>query len=78
MAEALVGDDVYGDDPTVNSLEARVAKLFGKEAGLFTPSGSLANQLAIRTLVNPGEELITETDSHIVRAQSNQSMRLPS
>jgi len=69
MAEALVGDDVYGDDPTVNSLEARVAKLFGKEAGLFTPSGSLANQLAIRTLVNPGEELITETDSHIVRAE---------
>jgi threonine aldolase len=69
MAAAEVGDDVYGDDPTVNALEARVAKLFGKEAGLFTPSGSLANQLAIRTLVNPGEELITETDSHIVRAE---------
>lgn len=69
MAVADVGDDVYGDDPTVNALEQRVAKLFGKQAGLFTPSGSLANQLAIRTLVNPGEELITETDSHIVRAE---------
>jgi threonine aldolase len=69
MAQAPVGDDVYGDDPTVNSLEERVAKLFGKEAGLFTPTGSLANQLAIRTLVKPGEELLVETRSHIVRAE---------
>jgi threonine aldolase len=69
MAQALVGDDVYGDDPTVNSLEERVAALFGKEAGLFTPTGSLANQLAIRTLVKPGEELLVETRSHIVRAE---------
>jgi len=69
MAKALVGDDVYGEDPTINSLEERVAKLFGKEAALFCPSGSLANQLAIRMLVAPGEELITETNSHIVRAE---------
>jgi len=69
IASAPVGDDVYSDDPTVNSLEERVATLFGKEAGLFTPSGSLANQLAIRMLVSPGEELIAETDSHIVRAE---------
>lgn len=69
MAQAQVGDDVYGDDPTVNSLEERVAALFGKEAGLFTPTGSLANQLAIRTLVKPGEELLVETRSHIVRAE---------
>jgi len=69
MAQAPVGDDVYGDDPTVNSLEERVAALFGKEAGLFTPTGSLANQLAIRTLVKPGEELLVETRSHIVRAE---------
>jgi len=69
MASAPVGDDVYGEDPTINSLEERVAQLFGKEAGLFCPSGSLANQLAIRMLVNPGEELITETNSHIVRAE---------
>ena len=69
MAAAPVGDDVYGEDPTINSLEDRVAQLFGKEAALFCPSGSLANQLAIRMLVNPGEELITETNSHIVRAE---------
>jgi threonine aldolase len=69
MASAEVGDDVYSDDPTVNSLEERVAALFGKEAGVFTPTGSLANQLAIRMLVAPGEELIAETNSHIVRAE---------
>ena len=69
MAKAPVGDDVYGDDPTTNSLEERVAAMFGKEAGLFTPSGSMANQLAIRQLVKPGEELLTETFSHIVRAE---------
>ncbi|MEY3650633.1 MAG: hypothetical protein RL370_1336 [Actinomycetota bacterium] len=69
IAAAPVGDDVYGDDPTVNSLEERVAALFGHEAGLFCPTGSLANQLAIRTLVKPGEEIIVETRSHIVRAE---------
>jgi threonine aldolase len=69
MMSAPVGDDVYGDDPTANSLEERVAALFGFEAGLFTATGSLANQLAIRQLVKPGEELITETFSHIVRAE---------
>jgi threonine aldolase len=69
MASAEVGDDVYGDDPTVNSLEDRVAAMFGHEAGLFSPTGSLANQLAIRTLVKPGEELLVETRSHIVRAE---------
>ena len=69
MATAPVGDDVYGDDPTVNALEERVAEMFGKEAALFTPTGSLANQLAIRSLVNPGEELLTELTSHIVRAE---------
>ena len=69
IASAPVGDDVYGDDPTVNSLEERVAALFGKEAALFCPTGSLANQLAIRSLVGAGEELIAETNSHIVRAE---------
>ena len=69
MAKAEVGDDVYGDDPTVNSLEERLAAMFGHEAGLFSPTGSLANQLAIRTLVKPGEELLVETRSHIVRAE---------
>jgi len=69
MAQAPVGDDVYGDDPTVNSLEERVATMFGKESGVFTPTGSLANQLAIRMLVAPGEELLAESNSHIVRAE---------
>jgi len=69
MSSAQVGDDVYSDDPTVNALEARVAQMFGKEAALFAPSGSLTNQLAIRSLVKPGEELLTELTSHIVRAE---------
>ena len=69
IAHAAVGDDVFGDDPTVNSLEERVAAMFGKEAGLFAPTGSLANQLAIRMLVAPGEEILAETNSHIVRAE---------
>lgn len=69
IAQAQVGDDVYGDDETANSLERRVAEMFGKEAAVFTPTGSLANQLAIRTLVSPGEELICEVNSHIVRAE---------
>ena len=69
MASAQVGDDVYSDDPTVNALEERVAKMFGKEAALYAPSGSLTNQLAIRSLVKPGEELLTELTSHIVRAE---------
>ena len=69
MMRAEVGDDVYGDDPTANSLEARVAEMFGKEAGLFCPTGSLANQLGIRTLVAPGEELILDQTAHIARAE---------
>jgi threonine aldolase len=69
MAGAEVGDDVYGEDPTVNSLEERIAKMFGKEAGLFTPTGSMANQLGIRLLVKPGEELLCEEDAHVVRAE---------
>jgi threonine aldolase len=69
MSQAPVGDDVYGEDVTANSLEERVAALFGKEAGVFTPTGSLANQLAVRMLVAPGEELIAETNSHVVRAE---------
>ena len=69
IASARVGDDVYGDDPTVNALEERVAALFGKEAGLFTPTGSLANQLMMRSLVQPGQEILAEVNSHVVRAE---------
>jgi len=69
MAEAEVGDDVYGDDPTVNALEAEVAALLGHEAGLFTPTGSLANQLGLRLLVRPGQELVCDQQAHVVRAE---------
>jgi threonine aldolase len=66
MFTAEVGDDVYGEDPTVNALEAEVAARFGHEAGLFTPSGSMANQIAIQTLVPPGDELLCDADAHVV------------
>lgn len=69
MAKAPVGDDVYGEDPTVNRLEAYVAELLGHEAALFTPTGSMANQLGIRLLVKPGEELLCDIDAHVVRAE---------
>ncbi len=69
MASASVGDDVYGDDPTVNALEKRVADLLGHEAGLFTPTGSLANQLGVRLLVGPGKELVCDDQAHVVRAE---------
>jgi threonine aldolase len=66
MAAAPVGDDVYGEDPEVNALEAEVAALFGHEAALFVPSGTMGNQLALTLLVQPGEELVCDTDAHIV------------
>jgi threonine aldolase len=69
MAEAEVGDDVYGEDPTVNALEAEVAELLGYQAGLFTATGSLANQLALRLLVKPGAELVCDRLAHVVRAE---------
>lgn len=69
MAHAEVGDDVYGEDPTVRMLEERVAALFDKEAALFTPSGSMANVLAVRTLVEPGQEVLCESAAHIARAE---------
>jgi threonine aldolase len=64
MAEAEVGDDVLGDDPTVNALQERVAAMMGKEAAVFVPSGSMANQTAIRALTQPGDEIIGHQDSH--------------
>jgi threonine aldolase len=66
MASAEVGDDVYGEDPTVNALEAEVAALFGHEAALFMPTGSMANQTAIQTLVPPANELLCDGDAHVV------------
>jgi len=69
MASAEVGDDVFGEDPTVRALEERVAGLLGHEAGMFTPSGSMANQLALRLHVRPGEEFICDSLAHVVRAE---------
>ncbi|GAA1812569.1 GntG family PLP-dependent aldolase [Luedemannella flava] len=66
MAAAEVGDDVYAEDPTVNALQARVAELFGHEAALFCPTGSMANQIALQLLVPPGEELLCDADAHVV------------
>ena len=64
MAKAEVGDDVFGEDPTVNALQAKVAKILGKEASLFVPSGTMANQLAIKSHTQPGDEVIIEATSH--------------
>jgi threonine aldolase len=69
MADAEVGDDVYGEDPTVNRLEAMVAEMLGHEAGLFCGTGSLANQLGLRILVEPGRELLCDQTAHVVRAE---------
>ena len=69
MAEAPVGDDVYGEDPTVNELEQRVATLLGHEAGLFVPSGSLGNQLGLRLHCPPGQEIVCDSLAHIARAE---------
>ena len=66
MAAAEVGDDVYGEDPTVNALQAEVAALFGHEAALFTPTGVMANQIAIQLLVPPGNELLCDANAHVV------------
>ncbi|MBA5866228.1 MAG: low-specificity L-threonine aldolase [Nitrospira sp. CR1.3] len=67
MAQAEVGDDVYGEDPTVNKLQDTAAALLGKKAALFVPSGTMANQLAIRAQTQPGQEVIVESKAHIVR-----------
>ena len=65
MKDAIVGDDVLGDDPTVIELQNRLAKMLGKEAGLFVSSGTMSNAVAIRAHTNPGDEIITEINSHI-------------
>lgn len=66
MAAAEVGDDVYGEDPTVNRLEARAAEIFGREAAIFVPTGTMGNQVAIRLHTQHGEEVICEARSHVL------------
>ncbi|HET9873874.1 MAG TPA: GntG family PLP-dependent aldolase [Propionibacteriaceae bacterium] len=69
MLDAPVGDDVYGEDPTVGELERRVAMALGHEAGLFCATGSLANVIGVRLLVEPGQEVICDVSAHIARAE---------
>jgi threonine aldolase len=66
IAAAPVGDDQYGEDPTVNRLQQHVAQLFGKEASIWLPSGTMANQVALRTLTRPGDDVIVSRESHAV------------
>lgn len=65
MAEAEVGDDVYGEDPTVNRLQERAAEIFGKESALFLPTGSMGNQIAVKLHTKPGQEVVIEERGHI-------------
>ena len=65
MARAEVGDDVFGDDPTVRRLESRVADTLGKEAAVFVPSGTMANQIALRAHTEPGDEILVDANAHI-------------
>ena len=70
MMSAEVGDDVYGEDPSVNALQESVAGMFGKEAGLFVPTGVLSNQLAIKAHTQPGDEVILDGESHIFQYET--------
>src|SRR5215467_7133347 len=65
MAKAEVGDDVLGDDPTVKELETETAALLGKEVALFTASGTMANQLALRSQTEPGDEILVDVNAHV-------------
>ena len=66
MASAEVGDDVYGEDPTVNRLEKRAAEIFAREAAIFVPTGTMGNQIAIRLHTQHGQEVICEARSHVL------------
>ncbi len=76
MYDAEVGDDVFGEDPTVQRLEVAVAELLGKEAGLFVPSGTMGNQLAVRVHTQPGDEIILDKTCHIFNYESGAASAL--
>ena len=75
MAQALVGDDGYGEDPSVNDLEARAAALLAKEAAVFVPSGVMANQMAVRVLTSPGDVIVAGANQHLVDFEMGASAR---
>jgi len=66
MADAPVGDDQYGEDPSVNRLQERIAELLGKEAALFVPSGTMANQIGLKLLTSPGDDVVVGEEPHII------------
>ncbi len=66
MANAPVGDDQYGEDPTTRALQERIAALLGKEAALFVPSGTMANQIGLKLLTHPGDDVVVGDEAHIV------------
>ncbi len=70
MADARVGDDVYGDDPAANALEARTAELLGKEAAVFVPTGTMSNQIGVRVHTEPGDLVLIDGNAHIARNES--------
>lgn len=78
MSAAKVGDDVFGEDPTVNVLEQKVAQMFGFEAGLFVPSGTMANQLSVNVLTDPGDEILIDKTGHIFNYESTAAAHLSS
>jgi threonine aldolase len=78
MAEAVVGDDVFSEDPTVNAFEEKMAEIFGMEAGLFVPSGTMSNQLCLAVLTRPGDEVIIDELGHIFNYESGAAAHLSS
>ena len=76
MYEAEVGDDVFGDDPTVNRLQEMAAERLGKEAALFVPSGTMGNQLCLRTLAHPGDEVIVHESAHVLNYEGGSAAAL--
>src|SRR5574342_1054054 len=70
MARAEVGDDCYGEDPSVNRLQERVAALLGKEAALFVPTGTMANQISLGALTRPGDEIVCDAGAHCLSFES--------
>lgn len=78
MMQAEVGDDVFGEDPTVNRLQDKVSAMFGMEAGLFVPSGVMSNQLAIKVLTQPGEEIIIDHKGHMFNYENSAASMISS
>lgn len=76
MAMAPVGDDVYREDPTINRLQETVAEMLGKEAALFVPSGTMSNQICLRTLTRPGDEVIVHEDAHVLHYEGGSAAAL--